>query len=68
LFLARTKDDEFFLPVNPLKKKNKWISRIPKDTETVILDEIKTHRHIRIKLWENVLLYISDTRLGFLIP
>jgi hypothetical protein len=66
--LARTKDENFFLPPNPLKKKNKWISRIPKDIEPVVLEEIKTHRHIRIKMWENILLYISDTRLGFLLP
>jgi hypothetical protein len=34
----------------------------------MVLEEINTHRHIRIKLWENVLLYISDTKFGFLIP
>jgi hypothetical protein len=40
LFLARTTDDDFFLPKNPLKKQNKWITRVPKDIEPDILEEI----------------------------
>jgi len=33
LFMARTDDDNFFLPVNPKKKGNKWIDKIPNDID-----------------------------------
>ena len=33
LFLARIDDPNFFLPINPKKKGNKWIKKIPKDID-----------------------------------
>jgi hypothetical protein len=31
--MARTDDSNFFLPLNPNKKGNKWIDKIPHDIE-----------------------------------
>ena len=33
-----------------------------------MIDEVQKHKHIRIKFWENTLLFISDSCLSFLIP
>ena len=33
-----------------------------------MIDEVQKHKHIRIKFWENILLFISDSCLSFLIP
>ena len=33
-----------------------------------LMNEIKIHRHIRIRFYENILLYFSSSWIGFLIP
>jgi hypothetical protein len=33
LFLARTDDNNFFLSLNPKKKGNKWLDKIPHDID-----------------------------------
>ena len=40
LFLARTDDPKFFLPMNPNKKLNKWISGVPNHIDENIKEEI----------------------------
>ena len=32
------------------------------------MNEVKIHRHFRIKFYENILLYFSSSWIGFLIP
>jgi hypothetical protein len=34
----------------------------------MVKDEVQKHRHIRIKFWENMLLFFSDSWFGFIIP
>jgi hypothetical protein len=66
--MVRVKDENFFLPPNPNKKVNKWISKVPEDIQPSVRKEVGFHRHVRLRIWENVLLYISDSWIGFIIP
>ena len=68
MFMARIDDPDFFLPQNQNKKLNKWIDNTPNDIDPNLKEEVQKHKHIRIKFWENILLYISDSCLGFIIP
>jgi len=34
----------------------------------MVRDEVKKHKYIRIKFWENLLLFFSDSWFGFIIP
>ena len=68
LFLARTDDNNFFLSLNPKKKGNKWLDKIPHDIDLMVKNEVQKHKHIRIKFWENLLLFISDSWFSFIVP
>ena len=34
----------------------------------MVKNEVQKHKHIRIKFWENLLLFISDSWFSFIVP
>lgn len=57
MFLARTKDNEFFKEVDEEAKKKKFLTDLPDGIRSKLKNEISKHRIIRITPFDKIMYY-----------
>ena len=57
MFLARTKDDNFFVDVDEETKKKKFLTNLPDGIKSKLKNEISKHRIIKISSFDKYMYY-----------